>query len=131
MSDLTSYLKGLINLHHITFRSGDIMVDHLLTIDNQKVSLLKFSQPMTLKPQNIVTEPTPDNSLKRFNILKCIGAGGFSKVFLAEVYGTFVALKVIDKHSLLEDSKSVVIHNERKVLLALDHPFIAHMHYAL
>jgi hypothetical protein len=101
MSELTSYLRSMANLQHIIFRSGDIMIDHLLTLDNQKVSLLKFSQPLTLRPQPIITEPTPENSLKRFNILTCIGAGGFSKVFLAEVYGTFVALKVIDKRSLL------------------------------
>jgi serine/threonine protein kinase len=43
----------------------------------------------------------------------------------------FLALKVIDKKPLLDEAKSVVVYNERKVLMALDHPFIAHMHYAL
>jgi serum/glucocorticoid-regulated kinase 2 len=43
----------------------------------------------------------------------------------------FLALKVIDKRSLLAQDKALIIQNERKVLLAMDHPFIAHMHYAL
>lgn len=131
MSELTSNLRTLANMQHVFFRSGDLMIDHALTLDGQKVSLLKQCQPLKLRPQPILTEVMPDNSLKRFNVLKCVGSGGFSKVFLVEVYGAFLALKVIDKKPLLDDSKAVVVHNERKVLMALDHPFIAHMHYAL
>lgn len=43
----------------------------------------------------------------------------------------FVALKVIDKKSLLNQDKALIIQNERKVLITIDHPFIDHIHYAL
>lgn len=52
-------------------------------------------------------------------------------MYLGEVYGVFVALKVIDKRILIAQEKALIIQNERKVLLAMDHPFIAKMHYAL
>jgi|JI6StandDraft_1071083.scaffolds.fasta_scaffold09254_5 hypothetical protein len=83
MSELSSHLRSLTNMQNVIFRSGDLMVDHALTIDNQKAAVLKFSQPLKLRPQSIITDPFPENSLKRFNVLKCIGSGGFSKVFMA------------------------------------------------
>lgn len=101
VSEFTSHLRGISNLQNVIFRSSDLMLDHFLTQDSQKVCLLRDIQPINIRPQQICSEPTVDNSLKRFNILKCIGSGGFSKVYLAEVFGVFVALKVIDKRRLL------------------------------
>ena len=41
--------------------------------------------------------------LKDFDIIKCIGTGGFSRVFLARLKstGTFYALKLMEKEGLL------------------------------
>ena len=40
--------------------------------------------------------------LKDFEIIKCIGTGGFSRVFLARMKrtGTFYALKLMEKEGL-------------------------------
>jgi len=35
--------------------------------------------------------------LNNFQIIKCIGTGGFSKVYLGRAYGKLMALKVINK----------------------------------
>jgi serum/glucocorticoid-regulated kinase 2 len=58
-----------------------------------------------LNGQSIVLKPLYRLSRKRidmrsFNIIKCIGAGGFSKVFLVRYKedGKFYAMKLIDKH---------------------------------
>lgn len=38
-----------------------------------------------------------DNYLRNFEILKCVGSGGFSKVFLVRGFGRLMAMKVINK----------------------------------
>lgn len=87
------------------------MLDHLLTLDNQKVFILKDAQPISVRPQLINSDLLPENSLKRFNILRCIGSGGFSKVYLAEVGGVFLALKIVNKKMLLAQEKGLLINN--------------------
>jgi serum/glucocorticoid-regulated kinase 2 len=45
--------------------------------------------------------------LKDFEIIKCIGTGGFSRVFLARLKanGVFYALKLMEKEGLFETGK--------------------------
>ena len=38
-----------------------------------------------------------DNYLRNFEIVKCVGSGGFSKVFLVRGFGRLMAMKVINK----------------------------------
>ena len=38
-----------------------------------------------------------NNFLINFQIIKCVGTGGFSKVYLVRGYGKIMALKVINK----------------------------------
>lgn len=52
---------------------------------------------MQLIATDLKTLEAQPNSLKHFTILKCIGSGGFSKVFMSECYGVFMALKIINK----------------------------------
>lgn len=34
MSEFTSHLRSVANMQHVIFRSGDLMIDHALTLDN-------------------------------------------------------------------------------------------------
>lgn len=51
--------------------------------------------------------------MRCFDILKCIGAGGFSKVFLVRYKedGKFYAMKLIDKHFIAENNKKGIVEN--------------------
>lgn len=63
--------------------------------------------------------------LRSFEVVRCIGAGGFSKVYLARFKqdGKFYALKLIDKHFIVENRKKGIIENERRIMALLNHPF--------
>jgi serum/glucocorticoid-regulated kinase 2 len=108
------------------------MLDYVLTLEKQRVAVLSVVQPLNLRIEQLSQLPgLPDNSLKRFNVIRCIGSGGFSKVFLAEVNGVYVALKVIDKEFLIQNDKEIIVENEKKILTELDHPFITKVHYTI
>jgi serum/glucocorticoid-regulated kinase 2 len=49
----------------------------------------------------------PEIKLSDFEIIKCIGTGGFSRVFLSRYIpsGKFYALKLMEKEGLLESGK--------------------------
>lgn len=42
-------------------------------------------------------EVEQENYLRNFDIIKCVGSGGFSKVFLVRGFGKLMAMKVINK----------------------------------
>ena len=44
-------------------------------------------------------------SMKLFEFIKCIGTGGFSKVYLVRAYGILMALKVIEKEFIIKSGK--------------------------
>jgi serine/threonine protein kinase len=48
-----------------------------------------------------------------FEIIRCIGTGGFSRVYLAryKITGRFFALKLMEKEGLLETGKECVVIN--------------------
>lgn len=106
MHELIKYLKDIAGSKHVLFRSGNMMVDYTLTLPDIKVSALNHFHPLNIRVEAItIDRRTPENSLKRFNVIRCIGSGGFSRVFLAEVNGVYVALKVIDKDFLVQNEK--------------------------
>lgn len=43
--------------------------------------------------------------LSNFDIIKCVGTGGFSKVYLCRAYGQLMALKAIVKGFIVENEK--------------------------
>lgn len=71
-------------------------------------------------------------SLKDFEIIKPIGSGGFSKVFLCRFKedGNFYAIKLIDKEVIVKNKKKKIIMNERNIMKQADHPFIIDMKFA-
>ena len=46
-----------------------------------------------------------NNYLKNYEIIKCVGSGGFSKVYLVRGFGKLMAMKVILKDYILQNNK--------------------------
>jgi serum/glucocorticoid-regulated kinase 2 len=56
------------------------------------------------------------NFLNNLEIIKCLGTGGFSKVYLARGYGRLMAMKVINKNFIIENEKQNIVESEREIL---------------
>lgn len=56
--------------------------------------------------------------LKDFNFIKCVGIGGFSRVYLVQKKdnGKMYALKLIDKKFIEENKKQGIVKNERNIM---------------
>jgi serine/threonine protein kinase len=67
--------------------------------------------------------------LSDFEILKCVGTGGFSRVFLTRLKatGVFYALKLMEKEGLIETGKECVVINERNIMSGLKSPHITNL----
>jgi serine/threonine protein kinase len=67
--------------------------------------------------------------LKDFEIIKCIGTGGFSRVFLTRLKstGVFYALKLMEKEGLFESGKECVVSNERSIMVGLNSQYIVNL----
>jgi serine/threonine protein kinase len=70
--------------------------------------------------------------LADFEIIKCIGTGGFSRVFLTRLKatGVFYALKLMEKEGLFESGKECVVSNERNIMVELKSPYIVNLEFA-
>jgi serum/glucocorticoid-regulated kinase 2 len=104
-------------------------VDYYLTLNNKDLSFLN-GQSLALEPYR--TQPQHQVSLASFDILHCIGTGGFSKVFLCRFKhdGLFYAMKVIEKSFILRNKKRRIVQNEKCIMQELRHPFIIEMKFA-
>ena len=71
-------------------------------------------------------------TLDNFEIIKLIGSGGFSKVYLCRFKkdGNFYAMKVIDKDVIVKNKKKNIIMNERNIMKDSSHPFLIEMKFA-
>ena len=65
-------------------------------------------------------------------MIRAIGSGGFSTVFLARFKGDgkFYALKVISKSFILKNKKQKLVINEKNVMTTSQHPFLAKLHWS-
>jgi serine/threonine protein kinase len=65
-------------------------------------------------------------------LLKVIGKGGFSKVFLVRKKdsGLLFAMKVMEKSFVMNDGKFRQVMCERQIMETLNHPFIVKLHWA-
>lgn len=83
------------------------------------------SIPGQLKPHELDT-------LDSYIIEKCIGKGGFSKVFQVrkKLSGQMYAMKILRKDKIKLDNKVEQIMTERRILERVNHPFIIKMHSA-
>lgn len=114
-----------VELHKVLLcsESGDLNVDYVLadygeTLDKlpEGVKLVPFDRYAT----------NGSLTLKDVTIIKNIGVGGFSKVFLVRRNdtGQFSALKFVSKKDLKKNSKEEYAFNEKKLLTKLNHKFI-------
>ena len=71
--------------------------------------------------------------LEDFKIIKVLDKGSFGKVFLVEnkLNNRLYAMKRIRKDVLIEKKQIENTHNEKKILLNLEHPFLLGMSYVI
>ncbi|CAK57378.1 unnamed protein product (macronuclear) [Paramecium tetraurelia] len=69
-------------------------------------------------------------NIEWFEIIKKIGAGSFSVVYLVrnKENGQFYAMKVTDKQLMMENKKEELIINEKEILIQLNHRRIINLH---
>ena len=86
------------------------MIDFYLTLDNKPIKILKLHN-LILEP--IFKQPVNSNivDLSHFDLLKCIGVGGFSRVYLTRKKdtGKIYAMKLIDKEFIRKNKKENII----------------------
>lgn len=114
-----------VELHTILLVSqdGDLNLDYLLADYGE--TLDKLPDGLKLVPFDRYNA-NGSLTLKDITIIKNIGVGGFSKVFLVRRNDTghFSALKFVSKKDLKKNSKEEYAFNEKKLLTKLNHKFI-------
>ncbi|CAD8089331.1 unnamed protein product [Paramecium sonneborni] len=116
--------------------NSQIPVDYILSKIERPLSLLSNCsiQPLIIEPFMNVEQDLKQSriSLKDFEFIRCIGVGGFSKVYLVreKKTGLFYAMKLIEKKPIMQQNKQNIIQNERDIMYNLNHPFIVKMQYA-
>ncbi|CAD8067515.1 unnamed protein product [Paramecium sonneborni] len=109
----------------------NVPYDYYLSLPNLPLGVF---QGITLQLQPLYSQPTSGKRviLKDFTLVKCIGVGGFSRVYLVRKRdnGKFYALKLIDKNFIMENQKEVIVQNERDIMVKMDNQFITPLHFA-
>lgn len=70
--------------------------------------------------------------MQDFQIIKQIGSGGFSKVFLckSKIDANFYAMKLIEKQMVIKNKKKKIVMNQRIIMENSKHPFLIDLKYA-
>ncbi|CAD8195624.1 unnamed protein product [Paramecium octaurelia] len=120
------------DLEIVSFHTVDknLPIDYYLQQANKSLEIFS-GQTLNLQP----FYGTPQQSkitLKDFIFVKCIGVGGFSRVYMVKKKsnGRFYAMKLIDKEFIIQHKKQGIVQNERDIMTVLDHPFIIKLEYA-
>ncbi|CAD8173562.1 unnamed protein product [Paramecium octaurelia] len=106
-------------------------IDYYLSLEHHPLDVFKEQRHLKLEPFISKTVNT-QLSIDDFEILKCIGVGGFSRVYLVRKRdsGYFYAMKLIDKNFILNSNKEIIINNERQVMEQLNSPYLAKLFYS-
>lgn len=61
--------------------------------------------------EKLILPPSYQLNLRDFNLIKCIGLGGFSRVYLItkKDTGKMFALKLIDKNFIIKNNKQIIV----------------------
>ncbi|CAD8143598.1 unnamed protein product [Paramecium pentaurelia] len=105
--------------------------DYYLSLPD--MSLLVFQgNTLSLQPMYSQPQTTKKVGLKDFQLIKCIGVGGFSRVYLVRKKdnGIFYALKLIDKKFIIDNKKEIIVQNERDIMVKMKNQYIIPLHYA-
>jgi serine/threonine protein kinase len=127
------YNQVVSNIFKLQTRDKLYTVDYWLSNFERSVAALKDKivlQPFYGDPNYKVTNQKI--GLNYFEILKLIGCGGFSKVYLArrKDNGMLYAIKVISKKEMIQKDKEESVFNERNLMTRLDHPFLVKLHFS-
>lgn len=70
--------------------------------------------------------------LNDFILVKCLGSGGFSQVFLvrAKFNNKYYALKLMKKKFIIENERESIVENERYIMEVAKNPFLVELHFA-
>ncbi|CAD8069240.1 unnamed protein product [Paramecium sonneborni] len=130
-TDGDSIQQELNKINQFLTVSKNIPYDYYLTLNNLTLEVFKG---LTLELQPFYSQPiqTKRVGLKDFSLIKCIGVGGFSRVYLVRKKdnGKFYALKLIDKKFIFENSKEIIVQNERDIMTKMNNQFITPLHYS-
>ncbi|CAD8155093.1 unnamed protein product [Paramecium pentaurelia] len=109
----------------------NVPYDYYLSLPNLPLNVF---QGITLQLQPLIAQQPQGKrvTLKDFTLVKCIGVGGFSRVYLVRKRdnGKFYALKLIDKKFIMDNQKEVIVQNERDIMVKMDNQFITPLHFA-
>ena len=104
----------------VSFETVDynLQLDYYLTLSEEDGSFLNGSS-ISLKP--VYREKQPVVNLNSFEIIQCIGSGGFSNVYLCRFKENrkFYAMKVISKSFIVKNQKKSIIMNEKNIMVEL------------
>ncbi|OMJ68672.1 hypothetical protein SteCoe_33813 [Stentor coeruleus] len=110
-----------------TKESLDILDEYLLRFEK---SLKPFSSYEMLTAY--FSEDCDDVGIGRFNFLKNIGIGKYSKVVLSRKKDTGIlyAIKILEKQEVEKNNRLEQVIAERNILAQISHPFIVKLHWA-
>jgi hypothetical protein len=126
VAELLAFLRRELREGFLFFCSKNLSVEHFLTLGGRRVRELgtKRVDLMAVK----VKVDHSNGYLGCLEVVRCLGTGGFSRVYLARGFGRLMAMKVINKAFILENEKRNIVENEREILeLCSGHPFITQL----
>lgn len=109
ISDLTDFVRRELKEQYVYFKTKSLNVEYLLTLPHRKVRELGVKRLELLGVKLRIDRR--GNFLNNLEVIKCLGTGGFSKVYLARGYGRLMAMKVISKHFIIENEKQNIVEN--------------------
>ncbi|CAD8043749.1 unnamed protein product [Paramecium primaurelia] len=109
----------------------NIPYDYYLSLPDLPLNVFQ-GKILQLQPLYGQPKETQRVGLKDFNLIKCIGVGGFSRVYLVKKKdnGQFYALKLIDKKFIFDNAKEIIVQNERDIMVRMENQYIIKLHYA-
>ncbi|CAK94061.1 unnamed protein product (macronuclear) [Paramecium tetraurelia] len=106
-------------------------IDYYLSLELKPLEVFEEQRHLKLEPY--YSNPVGNQmSIEDYDILKCIGVGGFSRVYLVRKRdnGLFYAMKLIDKNFILKSNKEIIICNEKYVMEHLNSQYLAKLFYS-
>ncbi|CAD8201647.1 unnamed protein product [Paramecium octaurelia] len=106
-------------------------IDYYLSLELKPLEVFEEQRHLKLEPY-YSTPLGNQMSIEDYDILKCIGVGGFSRVYLVRKRdnGLFYAMKLIDKNFILKSNKEIIICNEKYVMEHLNSQYLAKLFYS-
>jgi serum/glucocorticoid-regulated kinase 2 len=113
----------------LSSEDGDLSLDYYLTMPAAKLNIF-LGKTIKLRGYMLAHQRMVD--IKSFDVVRAIGSGGFSKVFLVRFKGDgqFYAMKVISKSFILKQKKKQLVVNERNIMVDITHPLHAKLQWA-